>query len=231
MPTSLDVALSKLGKAIAERGPLRHSVPAVEEEPVPGQAETTACASPRETQPSANRAAIRPRVLLPTTWMPNVRQFHDAGSWRRMQGPWLGAMHRIAKGCQPGDVPADDLKAVANMLAKAFREGGGKTQLSLDDLAKRAGASRSRTRAALGKLESAGLLDSFYVRERVEGVGVFPRPNLWLPRLPDPATDTLGPLDRMNASLIRWRTALGLEMHPWGLNGTPVSSRYRRPEV
>jgi hypothetical protein len=153
--------------------------------------------------------------------MPNVRRFNGAGSWRHIQGSWLGAVHRIAKGPLPGDVPAGNLMAVSNMLAKRFREGGGKTQLST--------AYRSMTRAVFGELEAAGLLDGFYVRERVEGVGVFPRANLWLPRLPDPATDMLGPLDRMNASLIRWRTALGLETHPWGLNGVPVSSRHLVP--
>lgn len=231
MPTSLDVALSRLGKAIAEREQLGHSVPVLAEDPVPGQVEPPASAAPPEEQPCASRVAVRPRVLLPTTWLPNVMRFNDAGAWKRLQGPWLGAMHKVAKGCQPGEVAADHLKAVANMMAKAFREGGGKAQLSLDDLAKRAGTARGRTRAGLGKLEASGLLDRFYVRERVEGVGVFPRANLWLPRLPDPATDTLGPLDRMNASLLRWRAALGLEMHPWGLNGTPVSSRHRLPEA
>ena len=226
---TLEEALRRLGKAIAERERLRHPVPAADEVPVPGHAGTPACTSPLEKQPSTSRPDVRPRVLLPTTWMPNVRRFNDARSWKRIQGPWLGAVHRIAKGRQPGDVPADNLMAVSNMLAKAFREGGGKTQLSMDDLAKRGGASRSRTRGVFGEPEAAGLLDGFYVRERVEGVGVFPRANLWLPRLPDPDTDMLGPLDRMNASLIRWRTALGLEMHPWGLNGAPVSSRHLVP--
>ena len=229
MPNSLDVALSSLGKAIARRELLRHPVPAADEGPVPGHAGTPACTSPLEKQRSTSQPDVRPRILLPTTWMPNVRRFNAAGSWRRIQGPWLGAVHGIAKGPLPGDVPAGDLMAVSNMLAKAFREGGGKTQLSMDDLAKRGGASLSTTRAVFGELEAAGLLDGFYVRERVEGVGVFPRANLWLPRLPDPATDMLDPLDRMNASLNRWRTALGLETHPWGLNGVPVSSRHLVP--
>jgi len=152
-----------------------------------------------------------------------VERFNGKRSWRNIQGAWIGAARKIANARQPIDMP------MVNALAKAFREDGGKFQLSPGGLAKRVGYSRRKTCAALGALEAGGLLDRFFVRGRVEGIGVFQRANLYLPRMPAPATDALGPLDRMDASLTRWRTALGLEMHPWGLNGVPVSIRHLMP--